>query len=211
MMSRPDSFKRLLVHIFASSLLVLAFASCACTDNRKPEVKESENRGQNDEIALIEEEETPVGRIDEAVAMVKPIGDNDISGKVIFVRIPEGIKIIADIKGLKPGKHGFHAHEHGDCSGKDGMAAGGHFNPTNSKHGGPDSPERHVGDFGNLEADASGHAVYERVDKLITFEGTHSILGKSIIIHADPDDFTTQPTGASGPRIACGIIEAVKG
>jgi Cu-Zn family superoxide dismutase len=128
---------------------------------------------------------------------------------VTFTKVPGGINIVADVDGLKPGKHGFHVHEHGDCSGTDGMKAGGHFNPTNSKHGGPDSPERHVGDFGNLEADENGHAHYERVDKLITFEGTNSILGKSIIIHADPDDYVTQPTGNAGARIGCGKIEAV--
>jgi Cu-Zn family superoxide dismutase len=125
---------------------------------------------------------------------------------VTFTKVKGGVQIIADIDGLTPGKHGFHVHEFGDC-GKNGDAAGAHFNPTNQKHGGPDSPERHVGDFGNLEANSHGHAHYERIDKLIQLEGKNSIIGRSIMIHADEDDFTTQPTGASGARIGCGVIE----
>jgi Cu-Zn family superoxide dismutase len=116
---------------------------------------------------------------------------------------------VADVDGLSPGKHGFHVHEFGDCSG-DGSATGSHFNPTNSKHGGPDSRERHVGDLGNLVADETGYAHYERVDKIISLEGENSILGRSIVIHADPDDYTTQPTGASGTKIACGVIEPIE-
>ena len=141
------------------------------------------------------------------MAHIHGFQDQKIAGVVTFKKVPEGIEIVADVYGLKPGKHGFHVHEHGDCSGTDGMKAGGHFDPTNSKHGGPDSPERHVGDFGNLDADQKGHAHYERVDKLIAFEGPNSILDRSVMIHADPDDLVSQPSGNSGPRIACGKIE----
>lgn len=191
------------------SLLAFVVTSCACTDNRKPEMKK-ENQETPREVAQLTTLPSTQKEIKKAVAHVKPYQDHQISGVIEFIKVPEGIKIIADVNGLPPGKHGFHVHEHGDCSGTDGMAAGGHFNPTNSKHGGPDSPERHVGDFGNLEADANGHAHYERVDTLIAFEGPNSILDRSIIIHADPDDFVTQPTGASGARISCGKIEAVE-
>jgi Cu-Zn family superoxide dismutase len=103
------------------------------------------------------------------------------------------------------GKHGFHVHEFGDCSMADGVCAGGHFNPTGSPHGSPDAAKRHVGDFGNLTADESGKATYKRVDKLITFSGPNSIIGRSIIVHAAPDDFS-QPSGNAGARIGCGVI-----
>jgi len=132
---------------------------------------------------------------------------NHVSGTVIFTAVEGGIKIVADVKNLTPGKHGFHVHEHGDCSAADGSSAGGHFNPTKTKHGGPDSPERHVGDFGNLVANEKGEAHYERIDHVISLNGPNSIVGKSIIIHAGEDDLTTQPTGNSGARIACGLIE----
>lgn len=148
--------------------------------------------------------------VQQAVVVVHPTKGNNVSGKVTFTKEANGIRIVADIEGLKPGKHGFHAHEHGDCSSPDASSAGGHFNPTNTKHGGPDSPEHHVGDFGNLEADDSGKAHYDRLNKDIAFSGIKNIIGKSIIIHADADDFVTQPSGNSGARVACGLIEAVK-
>jgi len=203
------SSKSLFSVLLSSGLLAFTLTSCACTDNRRPEVKENQ-ADNSQEVAQIGSLKSPEKSVHKAVAKIHPLQGEKISGIVTFTKVPEGIKIIADVQGLKPGKHGFHVHEHGDCSGADGMKAGGHFNPTDSKHGGPDSAERHVGDFGNLEADEKGRAYYERVDTLITFEGPNSILDKSIIIHADPDDFVTQPTGNSGARIGCAKIEAVK-
>lgn len=188
--------------------LTMGLTSCACSDNRKPEVKDKDNRNNN-QAAMLGEVSSPQVKVTKAVANVKSLGDHHINGVVEFILVQGGIKVIGDVEGLTPGKHGFHVHEHGDCGGKEGAAAGGHFNPTNSKHGGPDSEERHVGDLGNFEANDKGFAHYERVDTLIALEGPHSIIGRSIIIHADPDDYTTQPTGASGARVACGIIEAV--
>ncbi len=186
--------------IFATSLIL---TGCACTDNRKPEMKKDNESSQTKDVAQL----TALQSATSIVVNVHGFQNQDIRGTVTFTKVPNGIKIIADVDGLKPGKHGFHVHEHGDCSGHDGKAAGGHFNPTNSKHGGPDSSERHVGDLGNLVADDNGHAHYERIDALISFEGPNSILGKSIIIHADADDYVTQPTGNAGARIACGKIE----
>lgn len=211
MLKKSFSSKSFLSCLLSSSLLALTVSSCACTDSRKPEAhNHKENQNNTQDVAQVTTLQSPKTSIQKAVANVTGYQDQNISGVVTFTKVPDGIKIVADVNGLKPGKHGFHVHEHGDCSGTDGMKAGGHFNPTNSKHGGPDSAERHVGDFGNLEADESGHAHYERVDKLIAFEGANSILEKSIIIHADPDDLETQPTGNSGARIACGKIEAAK-
>ena len=206
--------------LFSSTLLALTCVSCACSDNRRPEVRQQKNGGEKGgEVALLSDVESPTEgaskvsvnnlSFSKAVAHIHPYQDHKISGLVTFTKVPEGILIVADVDGLKPGKHGFHVHEHGDCGGTDGMKAGGHFNPTHTKHGGPDSAERHVGDFGNLDADRNGHAHYERVDTLIAFEGENSILERSIIIHADPDDLVSQPTGNSGPRIACGKVEAV--
>lgn len=210
-MLKRNLFSRSLFGSLLSCSLLGIISSCTCSDTSTNRVaKYIESQNNNDDIAMVTDVKSiRKPAVTSAVVVVKPFQDNKVSGKVTFTKVSGGIKIVADVDGLKPGKHGFHVHEHGDCSGHDGMKAGGHFNPTNSKHGGPDSPERHVGDFGNLEADANGHAHYERVDTLIAFEGPNSILGRSIVIHADPDDFVTQPTGASGARIACGLIEAV--
>ncbi len=129
---------------------------------------------------------------------------------VTFTRTDSGIKIVADVEGLTEGKHGFHVHQYGDCSNPDGTSAGGHFNPENKKHGAPTDTERHVGDLGNLDAGADGRAHYERMDSVITLSGEHSIIGRGIIVHAGEDDLTSQPTGAAGARVACGVIGIAK-
>lgn len=155
------------------------------------------------------EEVIPVekGReIAEAVAVLHPTEGNNVHGMVTFTKVTDGIRIIADVEGLSPGKHGFHIHEYGDCSAPDGTSAGGHFNPEDMPHGAPTDMERHVGDLGNLVADEEGRAHYERTDALISFTGTHSIIGLAVIVHAGEDDFFSQPSGNAGPRVACGII-----
>ena len=121
----------------------------------------------------------------------------------------QGVRIVAYLSGLTPGDHGFHIHAKGDCSSGDGKSAGGHFNPHIVRHGAPDSAERHVGDLGNVTAGANGNATYDRVDAVVSFEGANRILGKGIIIHAGADDLSSQPTGAAGARVACGVIEQV--
>lgn len=147
-------------------------------------------------------------QVTKAKAVVHATKGNHVSGTVLFTQEKDGLRIVADIDGLTPGKHGFHVHEKGDCSAHDASSAGGHFNPTKKLHGGPDSFERHVGDFGNLEADSNGHAHYDRVDKVASLNGPDSIVGKSIIVHAKEDDLRTQPTGDAGARVGCGLIEA---
>ncbi len=145
-------------------------------------------------------------QVTRAIAVIHGTEGNDVQGLVTFTQESNGIKIVADITGLTPGEHGFHIHELGNCSAPDATSAGGHYNPEKKSHGGPNDMERHVGDLGNITADESGHAVYERVDNLMSLNGTHSIIGRSIIIHKGPDDLKTQPTGNAGPRVACGII-----
>jgi superoxide dismutase, Cu-Zn family len=141
-----------------------------------------------------------------AVCVVHALGNSGVQGKVTFTQRADGVEVMAELTGLTPGKHGFHVHEFGDCSKMDGTSAGGHFNPEGMPHGGPDSAQRHVGDFGNVEAGASGKAVYKRVDHLIALSGPHSIIGRSIIVHAGADDLTSQPSGNAGARVGCGVI-----
>lgn len=145
-----------------------------------------------------------------AKVLLKPTKGNEVTGEVTFVETDKGVHVVADVDGLKQGKHGFHIHENGDCSAPDGSSAGGHFNPKKALHGGPESAERHVGDLGNVVADDKGHGHYERDDFVITLKGENSIIGRSVVVHSDADDFKTQPTGNSGGRLACGIIEEVK-
>jgi Cu-Zn family superoxide dismutase len=133
----------------------------------------------------------------------------NISGTVEFNEQADGVRVVVDVKGLTPGKHGFHIHEKGDLSEAKLMSAGAHFNPGGHTHGGPDAATRHAGDLGNLEADAEGNAKLDKVFKGLTIKGaTDGIVGRSVIIHADADDLTTDPSGKSGDRIAGGVIEA---
>jgi superoxide dismutase, Cu-Zn family len=113
------------------------------------------------------------------------------------------------VQGLEERRHGFHIHEFGDCSAADASSAGGHYNPDGSRHGGPEDPpaQRHAGDLGNIEADAGGRGSYDRIDRVIQLRGPQSIIGKSVVVHAHEDDLQTEPTGESGDRLACGVIE----
>jgi Cu-Zn family superoxide dismutase len=145
-------------------------------------------------------------QVTKAIAVVHPLGESKVSGKVVFTQTRSGVEIVAEIEGLAPGKHGFHVHEFGDCSMADGTCAGAHFNPTGAPHAGPDDEKRHVGDLGNIEVAEGGKATYKRVDKLVALNGPNSIIGRSVIIHADPDDLTSQPSGNAGARVGCGVI-----
>lgn len=130
-----------------------------------------------------------------------------VTGTVEFKETDDGVEVTANIEGLKKGNHGFHIHENGDCSAPDAKSAGGHFNPGNHKHAGPDAEERHAGDLGNLKAGKDGKATATMTIKGITLkEGEMSIVGKGLIIHDKADDLKTQPTGNAGDRVACGVI-----
>src|ERR1035438_8328155 len=127
--------------------------------------------------------------IQKAICVLYATQGNTATGTITFTKTPEGIKVVADLQGLSKGKHGFHIHEFGDCSSPDGMSAGGHFNPDAKPHAGPMDMMRHEGDMGNIEADDAGKAHMEYTDKMLSFEGPHSILGRSVILHKSEDDF----------------------
>jgi len=142
-----------------------------------------------------------------AVAAIMPASGSEVKGIVTFT--PQeggGVRIVADVTGLAPGDHGFHIHENGDCSAPDATSAGGHYNPMDMQHAGPDGIERHVGDLGNITAGEDGSAHYDRVDTHLSLDGEYAIVGKAVIVHEKVDDLTTQPTGAAGARVACGVI-----
>jgi len=144
--------------------------------------------------------------ITKAIVVLHPTEGNDIRGTVTFTKVEGGVRVIADIEGLTPGDHGFHIHEYGDCSSADGKSAGGHFNPDGNSHGSPTSEQRHVGDLGNILADNDGKAHLDWTDTLVAFSGPRSIIGRAVVVHAKADDLTSQPSGAAGPRVACGVI-----
>lgn len=144
-----------------------------------------------------------------AIAILHSASNSKVAGTVTFTKTGDAIQVVADITGLTPGKHAFHIHEFGDCSAADASSAGSHFNPMKKPHGAPDAAERHIGDLGNVEADASGKAHLELKDNMLKFSGENSILGRGVIVHEKVDDWS-QPTGNAGGRIACGVIGVAK-
>jgi Cu-Zn family superoxide dismutase len=147
-----------------------------------------------------------------AVAEMKPTAGNAVAGTVRFEQSAGKVIVTASITGLKPNsEHGFHVHEKGDCSAPDATSAGGHFNPAGKAHGHHGKAERHAGDMPNLRADASGAArVMWESDLLSVGSGAANVVGRSVVIHRDPDDYASQPAGNSGPRLSCGVIVAGK-
>lgn len=139
-------------------------------------------------------------------AQLAPTRGSNVRGTVTFEPSGDGVRVTAHIEGLPPGDHGFHLHEIGDCSAPDASSAGSHWNPTNQPHGGPDSPQHHAGDLGNVTADANGTAHLEREVKGLSLDGPQSARGRSVLVHAKADDLKSQPAGDSGPRLACGVL-----
>lgn len=145
-----------------------------------------------------------------AEATLKPTANNSATGTVTFLQLRDTTQVKVKLTGLTPGKHGFHIHEKGDCSSPDATSAGGHYNPTNKTHGAPTDSIRHVGDLGNLTADANGKAVVTLRDSLLRLTGDNSITNRAVIVHANADDLKSQPAGNAGARVACGVIGATK-
>lgn len=145
-----------------------------------------------------------------ANAPLKATKGNKTFGEATFEQVGNKVRVVIFVQGLKPGQeHGLHIHEKGDCSSGDGMSAGGHFNPHGKPHGHPSGAQRHAGDLPSLKANKAGRAnVQVDVDGITVTPGPSSIVGRAVIVHADPDDYKTQPTGNAGARLACGVITA---
>ncbi|XP_075165409.1 superoxide dismutase 3 isoform X1 [Haematobia irritans] len=147
----------------------------------------------------------------EAIAYVT--GPSGATGNVTFIQnaCGENVHVRVYISGLTPGKHGFHVHEKGDLS-NGCLSLGGHFNPDKMDHGGPSDEVRHVGDLGNIDANANGVVDTTFSDHLISLTGPRTIIGRGLVIHDNIDDLgkTTHPdskkTGNAGGRAACGVI-----
>lgn len=184
--------KTLLKSLTAVACLAAVLLWAGCSDGSEPEAPPAETQESV--------EETPR----RAMAVITALGENEGAGRVRFDEVEGGVRISAQFNGLAAGPHGFHIHEGTVCS-----EAGGHFNPDGSPHGPPDAPpgQRHVGDMGNLESPANGLTRYSRVDDQLSLDGPNSIIGRAVIIHANADDLTSQPSGNAGDRIACGVIQ----
>jgi Cu-Zn family superoxide dismutase len=143
-----------------------------------------------------------------AMASLQPTKGSTVTGTVNFSRQGDKVLVVASVSGLKPGAHGFHIHEKGDCSSGDGMSAGGHFNPGGHPHGHHGTTTRHAGDMPNLETNSYGNATLTmELDTISIGQGPADILGRAVIVHVNQDDYVSQPVGNAGGRLACGVIQ----
>jgi Cu-Zn family superoxide dismutase len=144
-----------------------------------------------------------------AIAKIEAKSGSTVSGTVTFTEKDGIVTMKAALAGLSEGNHAIHIHAIGDCSATDGKSAGGHWNPTNENHGKWMEAPFHIGDIGNLVVGADGTGTIERETNLWSIggkEANKNVVGHAIIIHEGPDDFSSQPSGAAGPRVGCGEI-----
>ena len=144
-----------------------------------------------------------------ATADLQPTKGSTVRGSVSFVQVGSMVRVNARVTGLRPnGEFGFHIHEAGDCSSGDGMSTKGHYNPLAKPHSHQGTPERHAGDLPSLKSDGGGNAsMTADLDIITVSPGPASVVGRGLIVHVQPDDFKTQPTGNAGARSACAVIQ----
>ena len=142
------------------------------------------------------------------VTLAAKSGNATLAGTATFEGDKGSVKVTVDVTGAPAGEHGVHIHETGDCSAPDAMSAGGHWNPTMQMHG-MAGGSSHLGDLGNLTIAADGKGTLTLTNPAweIGTGGANDVVGKALVVHAMADDFATQPTGNSGGRIGCGVIE----
>jgi superoxide dismutase, Cu-Zn family len=170
---------------------ILPFALCAC------DRKDSASSGGSSATPGM------------AKAELESASGSMTKGNLQLAAMEQGVRITGQVTGLQPtSEHGIHIHEKGDCSASDATSAGEHLNPEIAQHGNPTAFTHHLGDMPNIMADANGMAQVDATIATATLGdgGRRDLMGKAVIVHAMRDDYTTQPSGESGARIACGVI-----
>ena len=180
-----------LIKLFPLVIAVVAFIVAGCAQ-------------QQQETTETDTSTTP--NFTNAIAVIHPTEGNSVNGTVTFQQTADGVQVTANLSGLAQGPHGFHIHQYGDCSASDGTSAGGHYNPASNDHGSPTQDNRHMGDMGNIVANGEGNATIEYTDPVIKLNAPDGIIGRGVVVHGGEDDFESQPSGAAGPRVGCGVI-----
>lgn len=192
--------------------LFLLFAAAICLFSCQNTTDNADNDDGMNMSTEIEATDQNTTENTAATIMVKlePKSGSNLSGSATFTQANGEVTLKATINGLAEGEHAIHIHETGDCSSEDGTSAGGHWNPTNERHGKwGDSEGYHKGDIGNFTVDANGVGMVEfSTDEWCIGCGDpqKDIDGKALIIHEGVDDFTSQPAGNAGTRVGCGVI-----
>lgn len=198
--------KRISLSLFFCASLFLT----GCKNEKKE--NEMENQSDTEMTATDMDTEMETEEAKTATVELQPASDSKLGGTLTFTEEDGEVTLTGTITGLEEGKHAIHIHEKGDCSAADGTSAGGHWNPTDEPHGQWGAAEGyHKGDIGNFEVGANGEGnVSFSTDEwcIDCDDANKNIVGKAVIIHNGVDDFTSQPSGAAGKRMGCGVIEA---
>lgn len=198
-------------HTLLSIALVTGLAACA--NDAEPEVPAPAPAAAPEALEpdVAADDQMTIALAAQARVQLQPVQDSGVSGELKFDPGGGAVRLHGTIEGLAPGSvHGFHLHETGDCSAPDATSAGGHFNPEQMQHGDRTTPgPHHAGDMPNLTAGDGGTAAVDvRLEGLTIGDGgSHDVVGRAVIVHAQADDYATQPTGNAGARIACGVVE----
>jgi Cu-Zn family superoxide dismutase len=185
------------LHLLFIALMVL-LSACG-TGSKQAEEEGAAEATQNEEKKIT------------ARAEMEPASGSNVSGEATFTQENGTVAFELIVENLTPGEHAVHLHEHGDCSAEDGSSAGGHWNPTMKPHGKRgEGTAFHKGDIANMSVGDDGKGTLRLSVNDWTIGGPDStnVVGKSVIIHANPDDFTSQPAGNAGARVSCGVIKA---
>nr|WP_298924891.1 superoxide dismutase family protein [uncultured Erythrobacter sp.] len=178
---------------FVSSSFVLTLAACAPSES-----------STNIEDTSEADAEAVIATADMTAA------DGTSKGKVTLSNLDGRLSLALEIQGFETGEKAFHLHTAGQCEGPDFKSAGGHLNPFAKSHGSLNEDGKHLGDFPNIDVSSEGN-----VNTELPIEGDPTDLlalifdtdGTAVMIHAGPDDYISDPAGAAGPRIACGVLE----
>lgn len=185
--------KKRSVSLFGLGLgIALAALSAGCE-------KEQTSGGKPEDGAEVDQE---------AMADLTPKSGSTVKGMAHFKAEGKTITLTVTVKEALPGRHGVHIHEMGDCSAPDASSAGEHWNPLNKRHGRWGAEQYHLGDIGNIEVDQSGSGTltFTTDEWAIGSGGANDVVGKSVVVHSNADDFVSQPSGGAGERVACGVI-----
>ncbi len=184
-------------HIVLAATAALALAACGTTPPPRPATPV---------VALVSTAKLAEANLASASASI-------VSGRLALVPDARGVHITGMIGGLQPLQTAaFHVHERGDCGAVDASSAGAHFNPGAQPHGRTSAGAHHAGDMDNLRADAQGRVNVDVRLSGVTLGGgaATDIAGRALVVHANADDYRSQPAGNAGARIACGVIRVTR-
>ena len=152
-----------------------------------------------------------ISSVRQASVTLAPASGSLVSGQLLLRPMGDGVHLSGEIGGLtRNATHAIHIHEKGDCSAADASSAGGHFNPAGAPHGKVGSGAHHAGDMDNIVANPSGVATVNVHARGVVLGGgaANDAIGRAVVVHAQRDDYRSQPSGDAGARVACGVIRA---